>query len=93
MTDDEFLDAEPVLSGELPDGNGIWRLIEIDGTYYLWWSDCVANDWDERYPSIALALLRLAVLCECATTDRHFFAHQFAEFAVRGQDFLHEETR
>lgn len=86
-------DLPCVINGYLPDDSGVYRVVEIDGTYLLWWSDGVANDWEERYPTMALAMLRLAVLCQCAIeSDRQFFAHQFAEFSVIGQDFLHQEV-
>lgn len=37
--------------------------------YILKWTDFVANEWREEYGTLAQALLRLAVLVQCAEND------------------------
>ena len=36
-----------------------------DDSGYLWWTDFVANDWLEHYPTVSLAIARLALLQAC----------------------------
>jgi hypothetical protein len=48
------------------------------GGYVLRWSDQVVNVWAERYPTLALALARVAVLVDGVRQGR-FFVHQSAD--------------
>lgn len=56
--------------------------------YTLWWTDYVANEWQESYPTLSIAFARLAVLQHLgeggwedgfATSEKHFtqVANQF----------------
>lgn len=40
-----------------------------DGTVGLWWTDYVANDWSEEFPTVAEALCSLAALEACRASD------------------------
>jgi hypothetical protein len=52
-------------------------------------SDYVANEWSEVYPSLALALLRVANLVACIDADSDgLFASDSAEFVLVGTKFL-----
>lgn len=49
--------------------------------YSLWWTDYVANDWLEWYPSLSVALARVAALLLCGEHERAvgFTATSFPE--------------
>ena len=49
--------------------------------YILWWSDGVANEWEEFYPDLSSCLARLAVLVACG---EHNFEPSFVQ---NGEDF------
>ena len=57
--------------------------------YILWWSDCVANEWEEFYPDLSSCLARLAVLVACG---EHNFEPSFVqngeEFRAVATDFF-----
>ena len=36
-----------------------------DDSGFLWWTDFVANEWLEHYPTVSLAIARLALLQAC----------------------------
>ncbi|MBP7629355.1 MAG: hypothetical protein KA758_02790 [Acidimicrobiales bacterium] len=61
MDDTDLLhDLPPVAS--MAGDDFVAAIVESDGLFTLWWDDCVANVWVERYETLPLALLRLAVL-------------------------------
>lgn len=52
------------------------------GNYKLFWTDGVANDWDETHTTIGAALSRLALLADCGESDwRRTFAYTGADHA------------
>lgn len=70
--------------------------IEVNNTgdgFSVTCGDYVANEWVEVYPSLSLALLRVAVLVKCG---EHNFEKMFANdpevFAPRGDLFLNSEV-
>ena len=57
------------------------------------WTDYTANDWEETYPSLSLALARLAVLAECGDSDfEKLFANASDRFEVNARHFLEGEV-
>ena len=61
----------------------------LEEGYRLWWSDCVANEWEEFYPDLSSCLARLAVLVACG---EHNFEPSFVqngeEFRAVATDFF-----
>jgi hypothetical protein len=56
----------------------------MDDSAFLYWSDGVANDWCEHYPTLSQGFARLAILLECCERpDRGFFAQTPKSF-IRG---------
>lgn len=64
------------------DGGSCIAWIRTDGeSFFLSWTDGVANDWTEEFPDFSYALARLANLQYCAESDWYEgFTHQPAEF-------------
>lgn len=60
----------------------------VDEKYRLWWTDGVVNEWTEHYDSLALALLRVAVLDRCVESDLSFGQATPDEFADVAKEFL-----
>lgn len=56
------------------DGNGI-------GTVVVRWGDGVANEWEETFNSVSVALVRVAALAKCAEDGFE------SGFAQQGRDF------
>ena len=55
--------------------------------------DYVANVWEEKFPTLSLALLRVAVLVKCGEHDfEKVFANDPEAFAPRGDLFLNSEV-
>jgi hypothetical protein len=55
--------------------------------------DYVANEWEEIYPSLSLALLRAAVLVGCGECNfRGFFTSNSEEFTKVGAEFLRSQV-
>jgi hypothetical protein len=60
-----------------------------DDSGYLWWTDFVANEWLEHYPTVSLAIARLALLQACGESawEKGFkhtpteFVQQYGKFA------------
>jgi hypothetical protein len=60
-----------------------------DDSGYLWWTDFVANEWLEHYPTVSLAIARLALLQECGESawEKGFthtpreFVNEYSKFA------------
>lgn len=70
--------------------------IEVDNTgdgFSVTCGDYVANEWVEVYPSLSLALLRVAVLVKCGEHDfEKLFAKDADTFARSGVLFLNGEV-
>lgn len=70
--------------------------IEVDNTgdgFSVTCGDYVANEWVEVYPSLSLALLRVAVLVKCGEHDfEKLFAKDPDTFARSGVLFLNGEV-
>ena len=65
-----------------------------DGQFDLTWTDYVANEWTELYPTLPLAIMRLGVLVSCADTNwAEGFAHEADEFTLRASTFLTHEVQ
>jgi hypothetical protein len=61
----------------------------LEEGYRLWWSDCVANDWDEFYPDLSSCLARLAVLVACGENNfEPSFVQNGEEFRAVATDFF-----
>jgi hypothetical protein len=68
-------------------------IYEHDGKFILRWTDFVANEWAEEFPTMSVALLRLASLIACGESDWHNGFNQVpAEFTNLGKDFLSVTT-
>lgn len=67
-------------------------IVRVGTTHLLSWSDKVANNWREAYGSLAEALLRLAVLEECAARGGTLFAQTREEFVESAAQFLEAQT-
>lgn len=61
-------------SGSLDiDGHFVaWNIFEATDGVTFWWTDGVANDWDENYPNIATAFTRLGMLMAAVATRDGF---------------------
>ena len=59
---------------------------EVREGWRLTCGDFVANEWSEVYPSLALAMLRVANLVACGEVG--LFASNCGEFARVGEEFL-----
>ena len=57
------------------------EIVEADG-FELRWTDYVANDWSEPYPSLALAVVRLGLVIAAVEDDR-LFRDLPSDFAAR----------
>lgn len=61
---------------------------EATSEFRLHWTDGVANEWTEEFPSLDMALGRLASLVNAVETDRTFtktaeeFAAEWTRFAA-----------
>lgn len=66
----------------------------VDDGYELSWGDSIANEWRETYPSLALALARVAVLAHCGANDWEIgFFSGVAEFTANASSFIRDEAR
>jgi hypothetical protein len=64
----------------------------VGNTFALEWTDGI-NRWKEEFPTLSVALLRLAALMECRQSDWHRgFSQQPTEFAVEAWQFLDTVT-
>ncbi len=69
------------------------QVVRRGGGFVLEWSDGVVNEWSEEYEDEATAVLRLACLIRCVTTDPPgFFAHGRDRFAEEAEAFLTDEV-
>jgi hypothetical protein len=80
------------------DGTGHSAVILKVGEYTVtswsvWWSDGVANDWTEFYPTLSLALARTALLVHLSEHDfEQMFTSDADEFAGHATEFLKGES-
>jgi len=64
-------------------------IYEHDGKFILRWTDFVANEWAEEFPTMSVALLRLATLIACGESGwRNGFQQEPDGFTNLGKDFL-----
>jgi hypothetical protein len=65
------------------------QVVNLDGSYFLYWSDNIANHWAERFSQLSSAIARLAILVKCGdtenggfyTSDNYEFESNFDKFA------------
>lgn len=74
-----------------PEFFGIITFIDRDAVYRLHWSDRVANTWTEFFPSLDMALGRLALLVNAAETARTFKGDEF-DFGTSWETFTSENV-
>lgn len=71
--------------------------IEVDKTengFSLTVGDYIANEWTEHYPTLSLAMLRVAVLIKCGEHDFEKLFYKDADtFARHGVLFLNGEVQ
>jgi hypothetical protein len=60
--------------------------------YRLIWTDNVANVWDEYYPTLPVALLRLSALAECIDFPDKSFKADPTSFTFSAKKFLDEQV-
>lgn len=64
-----------------------------NGSSVLSWNDGFLNEWLEEYPTLSLALVRLAALARCAENDFHSsFTGDRDAFIHRANWFLDQEV-
>jgi hypothetical protein len=63
------------------DGGFSAKIEKVDAVYKLSWTDNIANDWEEYYPTVASANARLALLLKSAENESLFSttAEEFAK--------------
>jgi len=95
------IDYHTYFTVDIPSGSpymgGATATVSDDGSgtgpIRLSWHDGFINEWHEDYPTLALALARLAVLAHCGEDDwRTSFATGPDLFAERASQFLDEVT-
>lgn len=65
-----------------------------ESDYELSWTDGIANDWQEYYPLLSLALARFATLVACAENDwQKGFVSSNNDFVLNASLFLESEAR
>jgi hypothetical protein len=70
------------------------NLLPVTDGYELFWGDGVANEWRETYPTLALALTRVAVLAHCGANDWEIgFFSGVNEFTANASSFIRNEVR
>jgi len=61
--------------------------------YELSWTDGIANNWQEYYPLLSLALARFATLVACAENDwQKGFVSSNNDFVLNASLFLESEA-
>lgn len=67
----------------------VWELVdsECGKRFVLWWTDYVANSWEEMFDSLPVAIARLASLVKCGESDQ-FFKYEPQEFSDRVSEVL-----
>lgn len=86
---ENYENATEFLSVAIGDGSaGVNVRVGADGRVFIWWTDFVANDWLEVFPTLAMALARLALLVACSGDDwARCWRGDSAEFATAWSDF------
>ena len=86
---EDYENATEFLSVAIGGGSaGVNVRVGSDGRGFIWWTDFVANDWLEVFPSLAMALGRLALLVACSADDwSRMFAGDSAEFVATWSEF------
>lgn len=70
-------------------GGAAARIEDLGLSAKLWWSDGIANEWTEEYPTVSLAVLRLASLFKCGESNWHDgFALESEQFEQVGEEFF-----
>ena len=70
-------------------GGAVARIDDLGMSAQLWWTDGVANEWTEEFPTVALAVLRLASLFQCAGSNWTCgFSVEPQEFERLGDEFF-----
>jgi hypothetical protein len=67
----------------------VWELVdsECGKKFVLWWTDYVANSWEEMFDSLPVAIARLASLVKCGESDQ-FFKYEPQEFSDKVSEIL-----
>jgi len=86
---DDYENAIEFLSVVIGGGSaGVNVRVGSDGRGFIWWTDFVANDCLEVFPTLAMALARLALLVACSADNwSRGFAGDSAEFALAWAEF------
>jgi len=86
---ENYENATEFLSVAIGDGSaGVNVRVGADGRGFIWWTDFVANDCFEVFPTLAMALGRLALMVACSADDwSRMFAGDSAEFATAWAEF------
>jgi len=88
---ESHLDVPPLVAIE--QHGCVARIALYQGEYVLWWTDGVANDWEESYPALSLALARLAVLMRCGESDwERGFAESAFAFPTVAAEWLEQQA-
>lgn len=62
---------------------------EYDKTFTLYWNDMVVNEWSETFPTLSVALARLAALVACGETNwERGLLHSPSTFTQMAENFL-----
>lgn len=62
-----------------------------DNVFRLRWTDYVVNTWTEFYPTLAIALARVALLSQCVDeSEAELFAEDSTTFTYTATKFLTE---
>lgn len=62
---------------------------EGDSIFRLFWTDCVANAWEEYYPTLAITLMRASLLAQCVgESEAELFAEDSLTFAHTARKYL-----
>ena len=70
-------------------GGAVARIDDLGMSAQLWWTDGIANEWTEEFPTVALAVLRLASLFKCSESDWvDGLAVESEEFERLGDEFF-----
>jgi hypothetical protein len=72
-------------------GGASVSIVENETDVSLIWNDGVANEWQETFPTLAHALLRLATLAQCSGSNwTQFFKVGELEFVELADRFFLE---
>lgn len=65
-----------------------------DTAFRLMWTDYVVNTWTEYYPTLAIALMRVAMLSKCVESDGNLsFAFDQMTFENHAEKFIGKEVQ